>query len=343
MKILIIKSGAIGDIIMATPFLRAIRKRFPKARIDFVIGKWSSAVLKGNMNIDRYLEVDDKVFHSKNPFRALKLRSMIKREEYDLAFVLDVSWLAGLFVKSCSIPMQIGFDRNGEGWMHNIKVKYGPLKHAIDYYLDLAYAVGAEKEPRELDLFPDSKDKAKMKKLVKGLKKPFVGVIAGGAKNPGTGIVDTRRWRKDGFLEVVKKLKKKYTILLCGGPGDKELNEWILDNLDNKKNVVNLAGKTSIVQGAALYGLCKAVICNDSGPMHIAGASGTKVIALFGPTHPLRKAPPGSKWIWHDQKKYKDYYDVYYVPKFKETKTGPPKEGRFMEKITAAEILRAVN
>ncbi len=333
MRILVLKSGAIGDIIMATPFLRAIRKRFPHARIDFVVGKWSAAVLKGNPHVDRVVAVDDAFFHSKNPFKALKLMSTIKKQHYNLAFVLDKSWLAGFLVLACGIPKRIGFDRHGSGWMHTKKVRYGPLKHESDYYLELAYAVGAQKQPRKLELFPTAQDKAHVKKLVRGLKKPFIAVIAGGAKNPGIGLVDTRRWRKESFLEVIKKLQKKYTVLLCGGPGDKDLNEWLLSKLDSKKKVVNLAGKTSIMQSVVLYGLCKAVICNDSGPMHLAGASGTKIIALFGPTHPLRKAPLGTLWIWHDKKRYKPEYDLYYTPK----------TGEWMTAITPEEIARAVN
>ena len=131
-RIAILKSGALGDVLMTTPFLRALRQKFPSAVIDYWVGEWSAIALRDNPNVNSVKAVPDKFFHSKNPFLALKIILALRSGKYDALFILDKSYLANLLGLATGIKSRIGFDRNGEGFVNTINVKYDELKHAID-------------------------------------------------------------------------------------------------------------------------------------------------------------------------------------------------------------------
>jgi len=300
-KILVFKSGAIGDVLMSTPFLRALRRRFPNARIDYWVGKWSKEVLIGNPNIDNIFEFDETILFKKNIFKIIELIKKIRKEKYDAAFTLDKHWLSNIFIYFCRIPIRIGFDRFGEGFANTINVKYGPLKHEVDYYLELAYKVGAEKtKERQMELFLSEKDLRFADDFIKQNNlenKEIIGIAPGGAINPGQRM-PSRRWPKERFLELCKRLVEKgYKIILFGGPGDEDVGNYLIHNV----YVYSVIGKTTIKETAALMKKCRLIICNDSGPMHIAASVNVPIISIFGPTDPRRKAPLGKKhkYLWN--------------------------------------------
>jgi len=310
-KIAVIKSGAIGDILMSTPFLRALRKGFPDAIIDFHLGKWSAGALKNNSDLTNLFEYNDSIFHSLNISGKIQLIKKLRAQKYDLLFILDKSYLANLLGFAAGIKYRIGFNRYGEGFPNTQNVRYGPVRHEIEYYLDLARLIGIKESNKQLELNGSKEDKKYVDKLTKNIKS-YIGIIPGGAKNPGRGVVDSRRWPIEKFIELVSLVKNKYTVLLLGGKSDFELNEEIIAQIESK-NIFNFAGKTSISQSCELMRRCKYIICSDSGPMHIAAASGTKVISLFGPTNPARKAPltKDSVALWKDKDIYDDSVEVY--------------------------------
>lgn len=148
MKILVFKLGAIGDVLMTTPFLRALREKYPDAEIVYYIGEWSSEVLKFNKRISRMEVFDEKPIYKADVKALLALRKRIKKEKFDMAFILEKSKTANLFIWSCGIKERIGFDRNGEGFPNTKNVKYGVVKHEIEYYLELV-----DGKDKELELW----------------------------------------------------------------------------------------------------------------------------------------------------------------------------------------------
>lgn len=338
-KILIIKSGAIGDVLMTTPFLRALRKRFPNSEIDYIVGKESAKVLEDNRNISNLISVKSEHFHSLNLLNKIALLNKIRTKKYDVCFILDKSWLANCFIFLTRIPIRIGFDRFGEGFTNKYNVQYAELKHEIKYYLELAYFVGAKEEKnKNMELNLTNEDKKFAEEFQRKNKaKRVIGIASGGGKNPGIGIDATRIWPEEKFVELINKLEG-HSIILFGGAQDKELCDRILNKMNEniKKDTINLAGQTSIKETAALMQKCECVITNDAGPMHIASAVNKKVISIFGPTHPLRKAPLHieSKWIWKDEDKYDFRCDIY------STKYAEGKE--FMENISAETVYEEV-
>ena len=116
----------------------------------------------------------------------------------------------------------------------------------------------------------------------------------------------------ENYLKLTKTIVKKHFLVLLGGPTDVEVCDFILNNLNDKEKqkVHNLAGKLSIPQTTAIMKFCKAIVCNDSGPMHMAACVNKKVISIFGPTNPIVLAPlhKESKFIW---KETKSCFDIY--------------------------------
>lgn len=293
-KILFFKIGAIGDVLMTTPLVRAVRKKYPKAHITYATGKWSVPVVEGNKSIDEVITFDEKKLFKKNILYAMSIASKIRKNQYNTCFVLDKTWLAGLLAWKFDIPERIGFNRNGEGFANTVNVDYEKRKHEIEYYLELGKKIGVRHDALQMDLTISNTASMKMKKIVK---KPFVVIAPGGAENPGQKM-PSRRWPLERFHAVAKHIQSKgYNIILIGGHADTRF----ASGFGSSTSLVNLIGKTSLQESAAVMKMSKLVICNDSGPMHIAAASGAKVLSIFGPTDPVRKAPVGNehKYIWH--------------------------------------------
>ena len=137
MKILLFKIGAIGDTLMTTPLIRQLRNNFPDAQIDYLIGEHSYGVLDANKYLDNIIKFDEKIFFEKYFIKWMKLIFKIRKESYDVIFVLDKHWIFNLVSFLFRIKKRIGFDRFGEGKFLTYKVPYFGRKHEIFYYLDL--------------------------------------------------------------------------------------------------------------------------------------------------------------------------------------------------------------
>ena len=298
MKILLFKIGAIGDTLMTTPLIRQLRQAFPKARIDYLIGKSASQALLNNKNINNVIKFDEAIFFKKKPFKLINLISGIREEKYDIIFVLDRHWIFNLTARLFNIPTRIGFDRNGkEGIGLTHKIHYQRRRHDIYYYLNQLNALNVEPNyyDTKLDLILTKKDKNFANKFfrIHKLTKDTVGICPGGGDNPGQKL-NAKIWNVNNYVKLVKKIRKP--ILLLGGTMDGDKEEAILTS----KTVNSTIGTTTIHQSTALMAKCGKIICNDSGPMHMASAANDNVIALFGPTDPKRLGPlnKGSKIIW---------------------------------------------
>jgi heptosyltransferase-2 len=298
-KILIIRSGSIGDVLMTTPLIRAIRQKYKKAYISYLVGEWSREVLAHNKNIDEIISFDEQIIFNYNLYEINKLKNYIQRKKFDLCFILDKSYHWNLFAYLCKIPFRIGFDRRGEGFRNNLNVKFEGKKSELEYYLGIAKLLGINIRSKKMDLFLSKNDKEFSNIFIKShnLKnKKIIGIAPGGAENPGDKR-HIKRWPREKYIELIKRIiNKNNTILLFGGKNDSKLCDGIMNYINNNfikkaNNIINLAGKTTIQQSAALINKCKLFITHDSGTMHIAATTKTKLVVLFGPTDPKRFAP----------------------------------------------------
>jgi len=302
-RILIFRTGAIGDVLMTTPFVRALRNRFPKAHVTYMVGSWAKEAIRGNPNINELIVFDERIFFNirKMP-NILKLIREIRKRKFDLAFILDISFVYPLVAYLAGIPIRVGFDRNGEGFALTHKIEYGPVKHHIEYSLDtLSFFVDSTTIPKDMEITISEKDEEYALRLF-SLYKLFdknvvIGVAPGGAKNPGEDM-PIRRWPLEYYAELINMLVKHLNakVILFGGLNDKELAEKLMKLVSVP--LIDLIGKTTLKQAAAIIRKCNLFITHDSGLMHLAAASGTPTISIFGPTNPLKKAPIGEKHIF---------------------------------------------
>jgi lipopolysaccharide heptosyltransferase II len=304
-KILFFKIGALGDVIMTTPLVRAIRCAFPDAIIDYACGKSFSCALLGNRNINYLIEFDERIFYKSNISEIEKLRRRIRENMYDIIFVLDRHWAVGAFLAFTG-SFRIGFERNGEGFANNLNIIYRQNKHDILSYLDLGIYLKVKPQGIAPEITIDVRDR----KFAEEKCTPnTIAIAPGGGTNTGQ-KARIKLWPKINYLSAVNELSKKHKIVLLGGKGDRMICEWIYRHAKNKKRIKNLCGRTTIQQAGAIMERCKLVICNDSGIMHIASCVTDNIISLFGATDPKVLAPLNkeSTFIWKEKTAC---YDIY--------------------------------
>lgn len=312
-KILIMRSGGIGDVLMSTPLVKSIRKHYKKAEITYFVGNWSKDVLKDNPNIDKIFNYDDLIIIKLKIFKILKLIKQTRKKKFDLIFNLEKSWHWAILSFLFGIPARIGFNRLGEGFANTLTVPFNGSKYELEYYLDLAKLLNIKILTHDMEIYLTKKEKETAKKFIKNNKlknKKLIGIAPGGAENPAQQAF-IKRWPLENYVKLINKItkkNKKACIILFGGNNDVKTCKQIKEKSNNK--IINTAGKLTIKQSAALMKKCKIFITHDSGPMHLAGAVKVPLITLFGPTQSERFAPRNTIKIEVKGKK-QIFYDIY--------------------------------
>lgn len=295
-NILIIKLSAIGDVIHALPVAPALKQRFPEANITWVVEKPAYDLLTNNPYIDDIIIFDKPKFKSLGGLltNGRALAKQLHSKKIDLA--LD---LQGLFKSSAISWMSGATTRLGYCNMRELshlisKPVIGPnyAGHVVDRYLDVARALGCEvTQPVFFPLSITPQEAATAGKIAAqaGLRLDIRYVVMA----PGTNWA-TKCWPVEHFAKLADKLFRDNIVpVLIGGIGDKRLAEDIsaLTNIPP----IDLTGKTSLKQLAHIIKQASCFVGGDTGPMHLAVAVNTPVIALFGPTDPIRNGPYGGK------------------------------------------------
>lgn len=309
--------GALGDVLMTTPVIRQLRHAYPKAKIDYLVGKSYRQILVSNKYVDEVLTFDENIILRKNFFGLFKLSNQVKKRKYDVVFAFDKHWIFGLLSKMFSIKRRIGFDRLGkEGLFYTDKVNYGPVRHEIYYYLDLLNLfIKANYNDTQIDFFLNNRSIESAKKLLKAKNiSDFVVCANSGGENPGEkgGI---RKLPDSAYLKLLDALSKKNKVVLVGSGKDIEYCNKFSDD----KRVFNFAG-LSIDESIAVMKFAKRIYTTDCGTMHMASAVNDNITCFFGPTNPKRKAPlvKGIKVFWNDSDIYEEKYELFgKVPKEK--------------------------
>jgi ADP-heptose:LPS heptosyltransferase len=318
MKVLLWKIGALGDVVMTTPLVRQLRRGLPDARIDYLVGRSFKAVLEGNPHLDRVLEFDDGVLFGA---RAEGLAGILRKlRGYDVIYVLDKHWVFTWLAWLARTPRRIGFRRRAiEGWALTATVPFGPLRQDVHYYLDLLEAAGlpvdrADTRPE----LPPVQDYA--------IEQPYVVAINAGGNNPGE-TSDVRQLPRELFEGLVAHFARRTRVVFLGSPSEHAYYEPFA----SAYGAINLCGRTSLPQSWGVLSKADAVYTTDTGLMHMAGAVNDKVLGVFGPTHPLRKCPPGARWVWKAEYMHDPRYELF----------GRVPRGRFFERMRLQDILAA--
>ncbi|MCX5687884.1 MAG: lipopolysaccharide heptosyltransferase II [Candidatus Omnitrophica bacterium] len=288
-RILIVNVNWLGDTLFATPFIRAIKEKYPKSYIAILTHPRCYEILEGNSNIDEIIIYDEKKQH-KNLLRRFSIVAYLRSKNFDTAFILRKSLSRTLLLLFSKIPTRVGYRSKRAGFLltRRVDIPHKEL-HKVEYFLNLGKIVGIEAKNKNYEICISSKDIEEGEKILRdaGINyKNFVILNAGGNWNP-------KRWPAENFAKLGDKIFKILGahIVLTGAEKDIALAETIADLMKHKPFI--LCGKTSLKTLGAIFKKAVCVISNDSGPMHIAAATGASVIAIFGPTSAKLTGPYG--------------------------------------------------
>jgi heptosyltransferase II len=295
MKIAVFCPNWVGDMVMATPALRGIRRHFPRAEIVGVLRPYIAGVVEGLDVFDRTLLTDSR--RSAGPpgrvgtaLAGWDFARRIRAERFDLALLLPNSFRSALWASIAGARERVGFDRNGRGWMLTDPVR-PPATSAphpvIDEYLRLAAHLGCRHLSRNMELSTTTADEQRLEAFWRqqpGADDRARGVVC---LNPGGAFGSAKHWPAASFGELARRIAgelEKRVLVLCG-PAEKEVAGEIVERAAHPR-VVSLANE------ALSIGLTKAairhsvlLITTDSGPRHFAPPFKVPVVTLFGPTH----------------------------------------------------------
>ena len=266
--ILVISLSNIGDVILTTPVIDSLSKEFPQRSIDVIVGPKAEEIFRTS-SLVRDTIVYDKFSPLRHKFRLIK---KLRSRGYDL--VIDL--------RNCLIPFLIR-----PRYRTSIKPdKDRSINYMKDTHLNKLKEIGIDTEGADFSIEIRESHKQYANSLLKPLKdEDNLASIAPGAAS------DNKRWMIEGFIEVARRLIDSFAlkIILVGDKDDFNLAKKIEDRFPKK--VLNLCGKTSIIELAAVLKNTKFLISNDSAPMHLATAINLPVIAIFGPTNHKKYGP----------------------------------------------------
>ena len=298
-NVLVIKPASLGDVLMSTAFLAALRANLPHASITVLVTAWAKVALAGNPHCDRILDAGSVGFPGRYGIGAYReCLSRLRNEVFTHCFVLDRSPLMALLPRLAGIPWRAGLDSAGRGIALHVGVPCPADCHEVEIYLEVLRAVGYGVRVPRLHFCPDAAADAAASKLLAEIDLenagPLIALHPGGGQNPGQDQV-SKRWSSGNFQSLADRLThtRGARILLVGGPDDKPVTVKVRSG--SSTHFVDVAGRLTFPQLGALLKRCHLFIGNDSAPMHLAAAVGTPVVALFGPTSPQRYGPYGMR------------------------------------------------
>lgn len=296
MNILIVKLSAVGDVIHTLPSLAALRKLYPHAHITWVIEEAAADIIRDHPDLNRVIVSRRKAWikelragHWKAPLREIRaFLHDLRDREYDLVVDFHGLFKSAVLVCLAHGRRKLGYDSYQElsGFFYNEKIPEDMAKHAVERYLDFPKHLGAVSLTPEFRIAIGKENREKVAALLatNQIKEPFIAI------NP-VAYWDSKLWPETCFAVLCDLIGDKYGIpIVLTGQSNPSLAK--IQAL-SRYNVVNLEGRTTLKDLAELYRCAALLVTTDSGPMHLAAAMGTPVVALFGPTDPKRTGPYG--------------------------------------------------
>ena len=295
MKILIRATNWVGDAVMALPALRAVRERFPDAGIG-VVGRPYVLDIYREQGIAEELIAYDVAKEHRGIAGREKLAAQLRAKRYDVALLLQNAFDAAWIAWRARIPERIGYARDGRGFLLTKAIsvpRTGEIPaHEKFYYLELVRRAGwIERLPEvawiELQMSPEKLTNAEMVLTAAGARQGVTRIAVGAGASYGS----AKCWPPERFAVALNKLtaERDADLILFGTAGEAAVSSAITAGL--KKKPVDLTGRTEIADLPALLSRCSLFIGNDSGAMHVAGAVGLPIVAVFGPTDPYGTVP----------------------------------------------------
>ena len=296
-KILIISSSWLGDAVLTVPTICGIRNSFP--------GAWMSVLAKDTIADMFYSvpDIDEVIpFHKgrgiKKVFSVCSISQLIKKKKFDLAVIFPRSIGTAVIPFLGGVARRIGFSSGLRGMLLTRSVKR-PRKlcsvHQVQYYSELLKVFGEVNMPKLPSLDVPEREKIWAHNLMDSFNAAQHDFTVG--INPGATYGEAKQWIPERFAELAVSLAEKYNcrIVMFGDRKIPGIAQTV--GSGRSSSIVDLTGKTSILQLAAILRLCDVLVTNDTGPMHVACAVKTPVVAIFGPTATSTTSPVGSSSV----------------------------------------------
>ena len=289
-EILVFNINWVGDAIFSTAVFKALKKAYPQARVTCLAVPRIKEILESCPFVDRILIYDEKGEH-KSIIKKIKLIFQLRRQNFDIAFLLHGSLTRAFIVFLAGIPARVGYGTKKRGFLlTKIVEPLNGLVHRADYYLRVVEAAGVTVEDRSYELFVDDNAQREIgQRLEKeGISHGDFLIVVNVGGNWGL-----KRWPKEDFACLIDWLihEGHAKVIVPGGEKDKQLAFDIFERARFKP--VIWAGKTNLNQLLALMKRADLVISADTGPLHLASSVQTTSIGLFGPTRPEVTGPRG--------------------------------------------------
>jgi len=272
MKILIIHTAFIGDIVLSTPLIGKIKDIYPQSELSYLTTPTGAAVLKNNPKIDQLI-IYDKKNKDKGLLNLLKLIKKLRKEKYDMVLSLHRYLRSSLIAYGTGAPIRKGYNVAPASFLFTEKIIYDKTKHEVEKLLSFIEGNVEKKYP--IEIYPSKDDEKKAKELLGDIGDKKLVVLAPGSR------WKTKRWPVEYFNKVIEGLsqEKNLVVVVIGGIEDKNLEIKI------NENILDLRGKTSLLESAAVIGKSTLLLTNDSSPIHMGSAfSNVRIFAIFGPT-----------------------------------------------------------
>ncbi|MBC7870704.1 MAG: glycosyltransferase family 9 protein [Chitinophagaceae bacterium] len=299
-RIVLILPCCIGDVVMATATLKALRRGYPNAHITWAVGSWSRKAIEDHDLLDDLLDTGEATLPVKSWEAMRHFARQLRAGEFDLAVSLVRSPLMSAAVLLSGIPYRAGLNSAGRGFGYNIRAKINPAvsRHEGEIYLDVARALKLDTADCYANVPVRLAYRAKIRGLT-GAQGRYIVLNPAGGQNPGM-MMDAKRWPPAHFAALADRLSAQTgaRIVLIGGPNDHAISEAVLAAMTTP--ALDFTGKFSFGEIAALAAESLLYVGNDTGLTHFAAAAGAKTVMILGPTDPARYAPftPNSHALW---------------------------------------------
>ncbi len=302
-KILIINIFGIGDVLFTTPMISNIKKYIPDVSIGYVCNKRAADALKNNPKIDKIFvyEKDDFVHLLKKSKwqwakRCLSFFREIKSEGFDLAVDISLNKYSSFLLWILGIKNRIGFNYKNRSPFLTKKINLigYEKKHVVEHYLDLLSCLEIPQTEKNIEYYISNEDMdwadqyLKDNNFLDGEK--IVAIVPGGGASWGK-AADYKRWSFENYSKLADKIVEKthYKIILLSGPSEQELCRSVAQKM--KSQSLNVCGKTTLGQFAALLKKSCFAVVNDGGPLHVAVGLNVPTVSIFGPVDDVVYGP----------------------------------------------------
>ncbi len=300
-KVLVMETGLVGELLVTTPTLRAVKRAYPDASITVLVSPGSAPILVGNPAVSRLLPLRKEERTGMGLFR---VASWVRSQRFDVILVLHTSFRSAMLAALGRGRIRAGLSCEGRGWLLNRRTPRDRTAYEVDEHLRVAGLLGIEPDGRELDLFLTDEERAEAGELLDAAlggetdRLTLVGLHPGASR-------EIRRWPAERFAELGSRIldSGRAHPFFVFGPREQDLATAILAWYErNELSAPPIINPSSVRMLGALFARATAVVTNNTGPMHLATAVRIPGVFIHGPTPVDRWHPPypGNEAVYGD-------------------------------------------